>query len=209
MPRIAPTETENVELTGENVGTSREESKPTTPAVADKPFLVLVAEEGGGEEFDKIQGVILKDERIALGAKAFRAVRMSPEDASSDPILSKNGKHVPRFVIVSADYDTVTVLEDNRLSISAIWDGMKSHASKFYASNLETTVKEMRSLMIDYDKIDGERTILTAKMEKLKEKKGSDAEIKEVETKLAKIEERQKKAEEKEKTLWALKPKAA
>jgi hypothetical protein len=209
MPRIAPTASEDVELTGEDVGTKREEAKATTPQVADKPFLVLVVEDGGGEETDKIEGVILKDERIALGAKAFRAVRMSPEDASNDPILSKNGKHTPRFVLVSADYKSVTVLEDNRLSISAIWDGMKSHAGKFYAASLETTVKEMRSLMLDYDKIDGERTILTAKMEKLKEKKGSDAEIKEVEAKLAKVEERQQKAEEKEKTLWDLKVKSA
>jgi hypothetical protein len=209
MPRIAPTATENVELTGEDVGTSKEEAKPSTPAKADKPYLVLIASDGGTEESDKIDSVILKDERVALGAKAFRAVRMSPEDASEDPILSKNGKHVPRFVLVSADYETVTVLEDNRLSISALWDGMKSHAAKFYAGSLETTVKEMRSLMLEYDKIDGERTILTAKQEKLKEKKGSDAEIKEVETKLAKVEERQQKAEEKEKTLWALKPKSA
>jgi hypothetical protein len=209
MPRIAPTETSDVELTGETVGTSKEEAPATAPQAADRPFLVLVADAGGGDEVEKIDNVVLKDERIAIGSRAFRAVRMSPEDASSDPILSKAGKTAPRFVIVSADYKSTTVIEDNRLSISSLWDAMKAQASKFYANSLDATVKDMRELMREYDKIDGERTILTAKQEKLKEKKGSEADVKEVETKLAQIEERQSKAEAKEKTLWELKPKSA
>lgn len=209
MPRIAPTETSDVELTGETVGTSKEEAPAATAQAADRPFLVLIADAGGGDEVDKIDNVVLKDERVAIGSRAFRAVRMSPEDASSDPILSKAGKTSPRFVIVSADYKSTTVIEDNRLSISSLWDAMKAQASKFYANSLDATVKDMRELMREYDKIDGERTILTAKQEKLKEKKGSEADVKEVETKLAQIEERQTKAEAKEKTLWELKPKSA
>src|SRR5687768_836943 len=108
MPRIAPAESKDVVLTGEEVGTNDEAAKPATTEVADKPFLVLIADPAGDEETEKIENVILKDERIALGSRAFRAVRMSPEDASNDPLLAKHGKESPRFVLVSADYKSVT-----------------------------------------------------------------------------------------------------
>jgi hypothetical protein len=197
-----------VELTGEDAP-KPEEVVESTVETSNKPFFVLIADAGGNEESDKIDSVILKDERIALGARAFRAVRMTPEDASNDPLLAKHGKESPRFVFVSADFKNAVALEKSRVSISAVWDQMKTQATKFYGKNLDATVKEMRGILLDYDKIDGERTILKAKEEKLKEKKGAEADLKEVEAKLADLEERQKKMEEKEQALWDLRPKSA
>jgi hypothetical protein len=178
------------------------------PEPSSKPFFVVVSEVEG-DDVSKIDGVILKDERVALGARAFRAVRLTTEDAAADPLLAKAGKEPTRIVLVSADWKTVTPLEKNKLSVSATWDAMKVHASKFYGKSLDSTVKTMRGLMLEFDKIDGERTILQAKEDRLKEKKGSDAELAEVQAKRTALEERQKAAEEKEKSLGDLQPKSA
>jgi hypothetical protein len=184
------------------------ETETRAPEPSSKPFFVVVAE-ADGDDVQKIDSVILKDERVALGARAFRAVRLSPDDASADPVLAKAGKEPTRIVLVSADWKTVTTLEKNRLSASAAWDAMKSHASKFYGGNLDLTVKSMRSLMLEFDKIDGERTILQAKEDRLKEKNAAEAELEEVREKRAALEEKQKAAEEKERKLWDLQPKSA
>jgi hypothetical protein len=192
-------------ITGE---AAPQEEVERAPEPSSKPFFVVVAETES-DDVTKIENVILKDERVALGARAFRAVRMSPDDAAADPVLAKAGKEPTRVVLVSADWKTVTTLEKNRLSISAIWDAMKAHSQKFYGANLDATVKSMRDLMRDFDKIDGERTVLQAKEDRLKEKNGSDAEVDEVRAKREALEERQKVAEEKERKLWDLKPKTA
>jgi hypothetical protein len=204
MPRIAP---EGVKvLTGEQA--SDPESTPVEKA--EKPYLVLVGESAaaGGDEFDKVESVILKDERVALGSRAFTCVRISPEDAAEDPILSKAGKEVPRFVLVTADYKAASVLEKNKLSAGALWDGMKGAADKYYTKPLEGAVKGMRDVLIEVDKLYGERKTLTEKLDRLQEK-GTAAQKKEVEDKIAALDEKQKKIEERQQEVWNLKAKAA
>jgi hypothetical protein len=209
LPRVSPVDADKPTLTGEGVETNVEEAAEPKREASDKPFIVLVGEQGGGDEMDKLENVVFKDERIAIGSRAFRAVRITPEEASNDPLLAKHGKESVRLLFISADYTKVTVLEKNKLSVGSTWDAMKATAGKFYAKSLDTTVKDMRDVMLEFDKIDAERTLLRTKEEKLKEKKGSDGDLKEVSEKLAALDERQQKNEAKEKTLWELKPKAA
>jgi hypothetical protein len=204
LPRIAP-EGEKV-LTGEKA--TEPESAPV--AKAEKPYLVLV-EEGaaaGGDDFDKVESVILKDERVALGSRAFTCVRISPEDAAADPILAKAGKEVPRFVLVTADYKAATVLEKNKLSAGALWDGMKGASDKFYSKPLEGAVKGMRDVLIEVDKLYGERKTLTEKLERLQEK-GTEAQKKAVEDKIAALDEKQKQVQERQKAVWDLQARTA
>src|SRR5262245_28995991 len=81
------------------------DAKPAAPPVAEKPFFVYVLDPSQTtDEFDKVEKVLLQDERVAFGSRAFTCVKMTPDDAKADPIVSKNGKDPLRFVIVSADY---------------------------------------------------------------------------------------------------------
>lgn len=200
LPRIAPSDA--AVLTGAS-------GAPAAPAAAaDRPFFVFVADPGS-DETAQLETVLLKDERVALGARAFRAVRMTPDEAAADPVVSKAGKAAPRFVLVSADLQSATALEKSRLSVSATWDAMKATADRFYGGSLETVVKDARELLVEYDRIDGERKVLQAKAEKLRDKKGADADRKEVDAKLAQLEARQQKAEAREKAIWDRKAKTA
>jgi hypothetical protein len=207
MPRVAP-EGSKV-LTG--VDESAPEPEAAAPERAERPFLVYVSDPTiTSDDFDKVESVILKDERVALGSRAFTCVRMSPDNASEDPIISKAGKETPRFVLVSADFKTATPIEKNKLSGAALWDGMKATAAKQYKKTLESAVKDMRDVLMDLDKLYGERKTLSDKLARLEEKgeKASPAEKKEIAAKLAAIDERQAEVNERQKTLWELETKA-
>ena len=206
MSRVAPEKASVV--TGEDA--QPVSTEPAAPVVAEKPFFVYVQDPGATTttEFDKVEKVILQDERVAYGARAFTCVKVMPDDAKADPILSKQGTEVPRFVLVSADYKKAIPFEKNRLTASNVFDGMKAAADKFYAKALESCVKEMKDILVEVDKIWAERKTLKEKLDRLEEK-GTDAEKKVVEAKIAALDERQKKADEKQATIWALKPKAA
>jgi hypothetical protein len=206
VSRVAPEKAAVV--TGEDAKPVAEE--PASPYVAEKPFFVYVQDPTAGNtsEFDKVEKVVLQDERVAYGARAFTCVKVSPDDAKADPILSKHGKEFPRFVFVSADYKKAMAFEKNRLTASNVYDGMKAAADKFYAKTLDSCVKEMKDILVEVDKIWAERKTLTEKLERLQEK-GTDAEKKEVAAKIAALDERQKKADDRQATLWAMKPKPA
>src|ERR1700741_301935 len=96
MSRVAPEAAAVV--TGEDVVPVS--SEPAAPPVADKPFFVYVQDPNATvtSEFDKVEKVLLQDERVASGARAFTCVKVTPDDAKADPILSKQGKEIPRFV---------------------------------------------------------------------------------------------------------------
>jgi hypothetical protein len=194
-------------LTGENLPATPAE--PAAPVRAEKPFLVYVTDPSGGgtgDAIEKIEKVILQDERVAFGARAFTCVKMTPEDAKLDPIVSKQGKEIPRFVLVSADYEKSIAFEKNRLSASTVWDGMKAAADKHYAKALDASVKEMREVLVEVDKIWAEKKTLSEKLARLEEK-GTDAEKKAVEAKIAALDERQKKADETLAKVWEMKRK--
>lgn len=186
---------------------------PTTetaaaPVVAEKPFLVYVTDCGSGGDYDKAEKVVLQDERVAYGARAFTAVRMTPDELAGDPLLAKAGKELPRFLVISADLKSVAVLEKDRLSASALWTAMKTTCDKFYAKSVEGAVKGMKDLVLEIDKLDGERKLLGEKLQRLATK-GTDAERKAVETKIADLDARLLKVREKEAELFVLARKAA
>src|SRR5437773_11841278 len=98
-----------------------EEAKPVDAAPADpvpaaakpasdKPYFIYVTDGTSKVTtgIDTVEKVILEDDRIKLGARAFHAVKMTPEDAKADTLLAdKRGKEVPRIIFVTADLKTV------------------------------------------------------------------------------------------------------
>jgi hypothetical protein len=201
-------------VTGETA--SAEEGAAAEPAAeapktTDKPYFVYVTDPAASESFDTVEKVILQDDKITIGSHAFHMVKMTPEDAAADPVLKGKGKSTPRFMLVTADQKTITVLESDRLKgPGAPWDAMVATANKFYKQNLDKTVRELRDVLNEYDKIYSERSVLDEKEKRLADdKKTTDADRKKLEADRNALAAREKKAQEKEKTLFALKPKAA
>ncbi len=183
----------------------------TTVAASDKPYLIYVLDsttEKAG--FDTVEKVILDDDRVKLGCKAFHAVKMTPEAAKADPFLAeKGGKAVPRIIFVSADYKTVKPLEGATLKLGEVWGTMKATANRFYKQDLDSVIKDLKSVLIEFDKINKERTVLEEKEKRLTDKTMTPADKKDIEAKKAELDARQAKATAAKDKLWELKPKDA
>jgi hypothetical protein len=194
-------------LTGVEEGAEPVEAAAAKPAPAEKPYLIWVRDEAETSDFDQVGKVILADDKVAIGSHAFLCVKMTPEQAKQDPVLKeKGGKEVPRVVLVSPDYKTVTPLEKGRLSVGGVYDAMKATANKFYKTEFDKAVRELRSVLTEYDKINGERSVLEDKEKRVKEKP-SAADEKDIAAKRAELDKRQADAEAKHKKIWDLKPK--
>jgi|SRR5262245_54283684 len=202
------------------VVTSEEKSEPaSTPAAApasaikshDKPFLVYVADAAGSTGFDTVEKVILEDDRVKIASHAFHMVKMSPDSAKEDLLLKeKGGKTLPRIILVTADLKTVKPLEGATLKLGEVWNAMKATANKHYKQDLDATVKALKDVLVEYDKVNAERKVLEEKEARAKkDDKPNPSDEKEIAAKRAELDARQKKAEEKEKSLFDLKVKAA
>ena len=178
---------------------------------SDKPYLIYVLDANAEKTgFDAVEKVILDDDRVRLGSKAFHAVKMSPEAAKADPLLAeKGGKEVPRMILVSADYKTVKALEGATLKLGEVWGGMKATANRFYKQDLDAVVKQLKDVLLEFDKINKERQVLADKEKRLTTKPTTPADNKDIAAKKAELDEREKKATALKDKLWELKPKAA
>jgi len=194
MSRISP-EKEAV-VTGE----AASEGAKAAPAAASQPFFIYVTDGGATSDAEKIDQVILYDNDVCIGMWAFTCVKMTPEQVQADPLLANEGKSVPRLVFVSHDYQDVTVLEDNGLSSSKVFDAMKKYAKKAYKTNFEKNVKAMAKVLIEWDKINNARKVLDEK----EKREGSDitpAKKKELAKEREELEKAQKEADAKKEEL--------
>jgi len=201
--------TSNAVITGD---TPAEETEDVSPFQGlDKPVVVLVADPTVAlADFDKLEEIVFKNEKIGLAMKAFRAVRMSPEDAEADAILTGEGKTVPRMVVVDPVKETVKVIEERKIKVSSLYKAMKSVSDKFYEEKLDKTVKTHLKLLNDRDKLHNEEKVLLAKETKLAED-GSKAETKleKVRKELAELKAEIEELTVEERTLWNLPPRHA
>ena len=97
---------------------------------ADKPYFIYVAdpEASAAAGFDTVTKVVLDDDRVKLGAKAFHAVKMTAADAKSDPVLAeKGGKELPRVIFVSNDLKSVKAFEGGSLSATVAVGHLRGH----------------------------------------------------------------------------------
>jgi hypothetical protein len=123
-------------------------------------------------------------------------VKVSPSAAEEDPILSKQGKEVPRFVFISPDWSEIDVVEGRKVSVSGVYNVMKSFAKKYIQGNFDKDVRELRDILNEFDKIANERKLLDEKQKR----EGDDATpatLKKIERERAELDEREKKANEK------------
>ena len=160
-------------------------------------------EAAGCEGFDKLEEVILKDEKVALGMKAFRTVKMHPDHADVDPVTAGKGKDVPRMLVIEPTKMKVTVVQGGKLKASGLFKAMEKAAGKAYKEKLKKVVTAHQKLLTEQDQFANAVKTLEAKIARMDdEKKQAKAkeELEEVRKELAEVAKKQKE-------LWALTPK--
>lgn len=204
--RVSPTDGATVTGDKADSKTDSKEEASEKP-MAEKPIFIYVTDGSEDGAFDKIEKVILDDNKILVGMRAFKCLKMSPSDVQDDPLLSGRAKGNRYFMFISRDYSKVKVLEGNKMKTKATYTMMKKFASKEYKTKFDKNVKATLKLLLEYDKINNAKKVLTQK----KEREGADIsknEAKKIDKELAELAERQKEAEAKEKELLTFELKA-
>ncbi len=196
-------------VTGEKAKET-EESSELTLKWGDKPVVVYVCDEAAGcEGFDKLEEVVLKDEKVALGMKAFKTVKMHPDHAAVDPILDGKGKAVPRMLIVDPVKMKVTVLEKSKLKASALYSALKKVSGKVYKEKLDKVVKSHLKLLTEQDQLANAEKVLAEKVARLgSEGKKAEKELEKVKDEHSKVKEELAAIAKKQTEIWKLTPKA-
>lgn len=188
-----------------------ESSSELTLKWGNKPVIVYVCDEAAGcEGFDKIEEVVLKDEKVALGMKAFRTVKMHPDDAALEPVLKDKGKTVPRMMLVDPSKMKVTVIETKKVKASTLYSAMKKTAGKVYKEKLDKVVKSHLKLLTKQDQLANAEKVLNGKVARLGKEEGKKAEkeLAEVKEEHAEVKQDLKDLVKETKDLWKLTLKA-
>ena len=193
-------------VTGDAAEETEEASDESVLRWTDKPLIVYVCDEAEGcEDFDKLEEVVLKDEKVALGMKAFRTVKMHPDDAAEDALLEGLGKDVPRMVLIEPVKMKTKVLEPKKLKTSTLFKAMKSIAGKFYKENLDKVVKKHLKLLTEQDKLANEEKVLNEQKSRLEE--DEKAKAKKIEKRLAELAKEKAELLSNKAENWKLTPK--
>ena len=195
-------------MTGDSA-TETEATSELTLTWGDRPVVVYVCDEAAGcEGFDKLEEVVLKDEKVALGMKAFKTVKMHPDHAALDPVLAGQGKDVPRMLIVDPTKMKVTVLEKGKLKASGLFSAMKKVSSKVYEENLDKLVKSHLKLLTEQDQLANAEKVIADKVARLSgEGEKAERELAELKKEQAQVREDLQAMAKKQKELWTLTPK--
>jgi hypothetical protein len=160
---------------------------------ADKPIMVYVSDQVVVEGFDKIEKVVMTEDKILIASRAFQCIRLSPEKAAEDKLISEAGKETPRIVFVSPDYKDTLVIEGSKLSVSTLYKAMTAQFKKFYEGDLNKNVESMLKVLLEFDKIGGARRVQEEK--EARESKPTDADRADWAKTKKELDERQAKAE--------------
>jgi nucleoside diphosphate kinase len=189
-------------------GAAATEAEPPSPfASLDRPVLALVADPGiAMADFEgKLEEVVFKNEKVGLAMKAFRAVRISPDNAEKDPVLGGEGKTLPRILLVNPTKKDVVVLESEKIKAASLFKAMQKVADSFYEEKIEKVVKEHLRLLNDRDKLAGEEKNLRDKEARLAEEgEKSSKDLEEVRKEIADLGKELEKLAAEERDLWKL-----
>lgn len=139
-----------------------------------------------------------KDERVAIGAKAFHAVKIAADriPAGAGAAEDLGGEAFPRVVVFDADGKVVGALEGN-ITPSRLFDLMGRAAG----AKLARFVKEYQKVLLAIDKVENAKEVLKLKKERLGDRAERDRSIpakeRELEAATTKIAEQEQKLLEK------------
>ena len=176
LDRISPKEQV---VTGDSADDEAPSALPTATSdrrhhpLLGKPLAVLVHTDpetcdgscrGACGRYIDLQEQAFSKEKVLLALRAFRRIRMSPEDAAAEPLLEGHGDAVPRLVLIDVARDDVVVLSGSGVSSSRVYKQLKVVAGGFYKERLDGIVKKHTKKLDAHDKLAIEEQRLTEQL---------------------------------------------
>ena len=125
-------------------------------------LIYVTADDNTNSRARKLEDISLKDERVGIGAKFFRCVKITESNALQDRLLKKHGKSAPRLLFVKRNYEVVKVLEGKAMSASKINKAMAKLAKAEYKNSFSSMQSKYAKLLNELDRLDDQRTTLAA-----------------------------------------------
>jgi len=167
---------------------------------AERPMLVYVAGDDATDSLTrKLEDIGFADERVGIGSKFFRCIKVTGGNALQDRLLKEHGKTTPRLLFIKRDYTVIATLEKRKLKSGSIVKAMARLAREEYKDSFSSMVSNYAKLLNERDRLDGVSTQLAEKARKLQAKPNASKEKKLNRDKAAfeKAMESWKKSEEK------------
>jgi hypothetical protein len=168
---------------------------PDTYKSREKPLLVFLTSdaEEDAQEMKNVEAMLM-DENVAIGATLFKQIKLKAGKFKDGSPYWKSigGKDAPRMVVFDTTGARIGSAEGKDCTASKVFGLMKRAASKTYKVDIETVVKETKSILTEIDQVEAKRAALETKKknstvakeaEWAKEAKELDAQMKEIETK--------------------------
>jgi hypothetical protein len=160
-------------------GETEENAEAKAGMRAEKPLMVYVTSDDPTDKVTrKLESVVFTNEKVCLGAKFFDTIKVSAGDALQDRILSENGRHTPRMVLLTRDYKVVAVLQKKQISGGKLLKAMKRVAKKEYATSFETMVRDYTKLLNELDRLESKKSAIADQRRRLQEKPNKSREKK-------------------------------
>ena len=125
-------------------------------------LIYVTADDTTNSRVRKLEDISFKDERVGIGSKFFRLVKISESNAQQDRLLKAHGKSAPRLLFVKRNYEVVKVLEGKSMSASKINKAMAKLAKSEYKNSFSSMQSKYAKLLNELDRLDGTRTTLAA-----------------------------------------------
>lgn len=156
----------------------------------------------------------LDNEQTVLLTHWFRCVKLPPNILEKNHPLTnlfkpeKEGDPIPHLFFVDPDGSNRTPLPGDQAQ-SVLWDTMFSYLDRCYEGNAEKSVKELRKVLDQYDRVDGLEQEVKSRIDREIEKRGlKSPKLKQLDKQLEKLTKERKELAAKEKELRDLALKA-
>ena len=170
-----------------------------------QPLFVLVSDDLVADEvLDTLELETFGEEKVALASRAFRCVRMTPEDAAREPLLADTGEAFPRLVVLDPARNDVKVLDKERdLGPRPVYAAMRKIADRFYeGARVDKLVKQNQKLLAALDKLAPD-IFKTGEDRSEAEAKGDEGKARRLAAELEKLEAERAGLLEEQARLWA------
>ncbi|MEQ1633488.1 MAG: hypothetical protein ABL997_14015, partial [Planctomycetota bacterium] len=146
----------------------------------------------------------LDNEQTVLLTRWFHCVKLPPNVLEADHPLTamfkpqKEGERIPHLFFVDPDGNNKAALPGDQ-SQTQLWETMFSYLERCYEGDAKKAVKELRSLLNQFDRVDSQALEIRGRIDKEIEKRGPDSDrLEKMESALQKLDDERKKLIERE-----------
>ncbi len=152
----------------------------------------------------------LDNEQTTLLTHWFHCIKLPPNVLEANHPLTalfqrqKEGERIPHLFFVDPDGTNKTPLPGDQ-SQTELWETMFSYLDRCYEGNAKKSIKEMRALLSQFDRIDNQIEEIKGRMDREIEKRGPESDkLAKLEADIKKLEQERTKLMEREKEIRSL-----